>query len=123
VAKLPTLDAGISIYNLLEICGLASFNLSQEELARWFYYFDQLYGIKVIFPKNLERTAWQFFEELLNGMYKLFSKKMTFIDATTLLIAEEYEVSHIITWNKKHFEKRTQIPLMTPEDFLALMPT
>ncbi len=33
VERLPALDVSISIYNLLEICGLASFNLAEVELA------------------------------------------------------------------------------------------
>ncbi|HEY72538.1 MAG: hypothetical protein B6I35_06530 [Anaerolineaceae bacterium 4572_32.2] len=123
VEKLPTLDAGISIYGLLEICGLASFNLSEVELARWFYHFDQLYNVQVVFPKNLERPAEQYFDSILDEMYRLFVKKMTFVDAVILSIAEEYEMSHFITWNKKHFEGRTSIAVATPDDFLALSPT
>ncbi len=123
VEQLPTLDAGISIYSLLEICGLASFNLSEAELACWFYHFDQLYEVRVIFPRDLERTAEQYFDDLLDEMYRLFVRKMTFVDAAILSIAEEYAVSHLVTWNKKHFEGRTSIAVMTPEDFLAVVST
>ena len=61
VEKLPYLDGAIGIYNLLEICGLASFNLTPQKLAKWFYHFDQVYKIKVLFPVNLQaQTAEQF---------------------------------------------------------------
>lgn len=119
VAKLPNLDAGITIYNLLEMCGLASFNLSEIELARWFYHFDKLYNVRIIFPAALERAAEQYWSDWLGEMYRLFAGKMTFMDAALLAIAEEHAVSCLVTWNKKHFEGRTSIAVMTPEEVLS----
>ena len=122
VERLPKLDAGISVYTLLEICGLASFNLSEAELAQWFYHFDQLYRVRVVFPRDLDRTVERYFDDMLDEMYRLFVRKMTFVDAATLSIAEEYAVSYLVTWNKKHFAGQTSIPVMTPEDFLSTIP-
>jgi len=121
VERLPAWEAGISIYGLLETCGLASFNLSPLELAQWYYHFDQVYNVRVLFPHHLERTAARFFDDLLDATYRLFLRKMTFVDAVILMTAEEYSVSHLVTWNKKHFEGRTDILVMTPEEFLAAM--
>ena len=45
IEKLPELDAATSIYNLLEICGIAANVLSRSELEQLFYYFDELYGV------------------------------------------------------------------------------
>lgn len=122
VEALPTLDAAISLYGLLEICGLASFNLSKQELAQWFYHFDQSYAVSVLYPPDLERSAEQYFVELLDEMYQHFAQGMTFIDAVILSTAEAYQVSHLITWNVKHFAGRTAIPVLTPEAFLNLSP-
>ncbi len=119
IDRLPRLDVGISVYTLLEICGLASFNLTATELARWFYHFDQLYPVKVMLPVNLERTTDQYFVDLLDEMYRLFTRKMTFADAAILSIAEEYAVTHFVTWNKRHFEGRTAITVLTPDELLA----
>jgi len=119
VERLPALDAGVSIYTLLEICGLASFNLSEAELARWFYHFDRLYSVRVIFPAGLGRTAEEYWSGLLDEMYRLFAGRMTFMDAALLSIAEEYAVACLVTWNKKHFDGRTSVPVMTPGEFVA----
>ncbi|MEA1905227.1 MAG: hypothetical protein U9M97_05070 [Candidatus Hadarchaeota archaeon] len=118
VEKMLELDVGISIYNLLEICGIASFNLSPSELEQWFYRFDELYRVRILYPKNLERTIEQYFKDLTEEIFRLFSKKMTFVDAQILLTAEKYGVSHLVTWNIKDFEGRTHIPVLTPEEFL-----
>ena len=121
VEMLPSLDAGISVYTLLEICGLASFNLSSKEFARWFYHFDQLYEVKVLFPQDMERVTEQYFEDFLVEMYRLFVKKMTFLDAAILSIAEDYTVSHLVTWNTKDFVGRTAIKVMSPAEFVEKM--
>jgi predicted nucleic acid-binding protein len=122
VERLPALEAGLSIYSLLEICGLASFNLSSDELARWFYNFDRYYPLKVLLPIGLERTAEQYFANWLASLYQMFTRRMTFADAAILSIAEQYAATHFLTWNKRHFEGRTAVQVMTPEEFMATMP-
>jgi len=119
VETLPTLDAGIAIYNLFEICGIASFNLSPKELEQWFYHFDELFKVQVVYPKGLEQTLEKYFETLTPELFRLFGKRMTFVDAQMLSLAEEHRATHLVTWNKKDFEGRTKIAVMTPETFLA----
>ncbi len=47
------------------------------------------------------------------------SLKMNFMDALILNVAEEHDYSKFITWNVKHFEGRTDIPIRTPEEILS----
>jgi len=119
VEKMPALDAGLAVYSLFEICGLASFNLSPEELEQWFYHFDDLYQVRVVYPKGLEQTLEQYFESLAPELFRMFGKRMTFTDAQILLLAEEHNATHLVTWNKRDFEGRTSIQVVTPEEFLA----
>lgn len=51
-------------------------------------------------------------------MLELLGRKMTWGDTVLLKAAEDYEVEAIITWNKKHFEGRTTIETLTPEEYL-----
>ena len=51
-------------------------------------------------------------------MFRLVSKKMKYPDAQILFIAEEYGVSHLVTWNTKDFKGRTYISVLTPQEFL-----
>jgi predicted nucleic acid-binding protein len=53
-------------------------------------------------------------------VFELFGRKMTWGDAVLLKTAEDYEVAAIITWNKKHFEGRTAIEILTPAEYLAI---
>lgn len=45
---------------------------------------------------------------------------MSFSDALILSVAEEHSCSKLVTWNVKHFEARTDIPVKTPEEILTL---
>jgi hypothetical protein len=119
IQQLPSLAGALSIYSLLEICGLASFNLSPADLALWFYHFDRFYPVQVMLPLGLDRSADGYFAEWLEQMSQMFTRRMTFADAAILLVAEQYLATHFITWNKKHFEGRTTMSVMTPEEFLA----
>ena len=118
IEKLPKLDAATSIYNLLEICGIAANVLSRSELEQLFYYFDELYGVQLIYPKDSGRTVEEYFRDFTEQMFSLVSKKMKYPDAQILFIAEEYGVSHLVTWNTKDFKGRTYISVLTPQEFL-----
>jgi len=118
IEKLPELDAATSIYNLLEICGIAANVLSRSELEQLFYYFDELYGVQLIYPKDSGRTVEEYFRDFTEQMFRLVSKKMKYPDAQILFIAEEYGVSHLVTWNTKDFKGRTYISVLTPQEFL-----
>ncbi len=112
-------DASVAIYSLLEMCGLASFNLSIRELEQWFYHFDELYRVKVLYPKDLDQTLETYLEKMLADLFKLYGKRMTWLDAEILMIAEAYAATYLVTWNKKDFVGRTDIRVVTPEEFMA----
>jgi len=119
VARLPKMEAGFCIFSLFELCGISSFNLSPEELKRWSYHFDEVYGVEIVEPQRLYTVlAAEWFVRFSNQMFELLGRKMTWGDAVLLKTAEDYEVEAIITWNKKHFEGRTTIRTLTPEEYL-----
>ena len=119
VARLPKMEAGFCIFSLFELCGISSFNLSEEELKRWSYHFDEVYGVEIVEPQGLYTVlAAEWFARFSNQMFELLGRKMTWGDAVLLKTAEDYEVAAIITWNKKHFENRTTIRTLTPEEYL-----
>jgi predicted nucleic acid-binding protein len=119
VARLPKIGAGFCIFSLFELCGISSFNLSREELKRWSYHFDEVYGVEIVEPQGLYTVlAAEWLTRFSNQMLELFGRKLTWGDAVLVKTAEDYEVEAIITWNKKHFEDRTTIKTLTPEEYL-----
>lgn len=118
IEKLDSLDAYISVYNLFELLGLASFNLNEREFRRWFYEFDQVYSVSILYPPNLENFLQYHFSWLWEELFRLMSKKITYVDALLLSLAESFDADSIITWNKKDFLNRTEkVSILNPKDF------
>jgi hypothetical protein len=66
---LAVLDAGISIFTLIELCGIASFNLTPKDLRLWLHDFPSIYPVRILDPWGVGAVAsqaWfsQFLEEI-----------------------------------------------------------
>ncbi len=119
VEKLDSIDAAISSFTLLEVCGAASFRLSVDELSAWLFTFGAMYPVYVLDVHGVRTTdceAWwsTFMEEAAANI----AKKMTFGDAVLLREAENYDAEAIITWNTKDFVRRTRLTVLSPTAFL-----
>lgn len=119
IDQLPKIEAGFCIFSLFELCGICSFNLAPDELKRWMYHFDEVFDVQILEPQGLyTELAADWFEGFMHTIFGLFERKVTWGDAALLQAAEEYEVDAIVTWNKKHFENRTTIEVLTPQEYL-----
>ena len=119
IEKLGELEAAISVFTLLEICGVASFNLSSRELEYWLYQFTAVYPVLVLDPFGMNaQSAVAWVRTFLAEVSEHISKQMTFGDAIIVREAEQYGAEAIITWNTKDFLRRTRVPLFTPESYL-----
>lgn len=113
--SLATLEAGISTFTLMELCGIASFNLNPKDLQTWLYNFSTVYPVRVLDPwgagTDLSST-W--IGQFLSDLTDKIARRMSFGDAVLLREAECYGVAAIVTWNTKDFTRRTTIPMYTP---------
>ena len=119
VEKLASIDASISSFTLLEICGVGSFRLSVGELSSWLFGFGAIYPVFIIDVHGLrtnDSEAWWsiFVAEVAANI----AKRMTFGDAVLLREEEDYNVEAIVTWNTKDFFRRTRIDVLSPTAFL-----
>lgn len=112
-------DKCTSIYNLFELLGIASFNLNTSELKKLLKGFPEVYDIKILFPSTAYESTDAFLEQLFDRTFGKISLKMNFMDALILNVAEEHNCSKFVTWNVKHFEGRTDIPVLTPDEILT----
>ena len=119
IEKLASIDASISSFTLLEICGVASFRLSTDELSSWLFGFGTIYSVAIIDLHGLrthDGEAW--WSIFVAAVAANIAKRMTFGDAVLLREAESYQVEAIVTWNTKDFARRTQLKVFTPTAFL-----
>jgi predicted nucleic acid-binding protein len=116
--SLSTLEAGLSVFTLLELCGIASFNLTEKELRTWLSDFPSTYPVRILDPYGIgSEVSLAWFRIFLDELSGNIARKMTFGDAILLREAERYAVTAIITWNTKDFSRRTHIPVFTPASY------
>ena len=106
------------VFNVLEVCGIASFNKSTEDLKKLFFAFHQTYGLQVLYPTVRQASAQVLLKDLVAEVFTYILLKMNFNDALILSTAEAHGVSTLVTWNVKHFAERTRINVTNPEEFL-----
>ena len=113
-------DKCTSIFNLFELLGIVSFNLSTTDLKKLLKGFSEVYDIKILFPETSYESPDAFVEQLFDNVFEKIILKMSFSDALILSVAEEHSCSKFVTWNVKQFEGRTDIPVKTPKEMLSL---
>ena len=111
-----------SIHNLLELCGILSFNLSPESLLH-------LYGgIKKRFQLKQILFATYSDENLIintNTVFTQLLKKMSFGDALVAGCVEYHGdiLEGFVSWNVKYYEGKLNIDVYTPADLLKSLRT
>lgn len=106
-----------TIFNLLEVCGILSFNLSEKQLLELFHYFPQHYHVDVFPHSTMESPLPAFSTE---DLFKIISMKTAFGDALILAAVQKYVpgAARFVSWNAEHFQGRLAIPVLTPREFL-----
>ena len=107
-----------SIVNLLELCGILSFNLNRRQLDNLFHFFPRRYFVK-IFPEDYLTLAT--FQFGMRQLFKMISRRLSFADALLLQHVESHSprVSAFITWDADHFKGKSSLDILTPGDYLS----
>ena len=120
VTIFPRLSVGFSIFSLLELCEISSFNLSTQELRRWMYTFEETYSVEILHPQTAKEDSAEFWlASFITSLFERIEKRVTLGDAFVLQTAEEFQVETPIAWNPREFTDRTTLPVLTPVEFLA----
>jgi len=107
-----------TIVNLMELCGILSFNLNREQLLDlWTYFFDR-YKITVLPEPDLQRD---FPGIEIRRLFDILSKKSSSGDALMMAVAEKYLsfVSTMVTWDNEHFKEKFNGKVLTPDEYIA----
>lgn len=107
-----------STLNVLEICGILSFNLSVAALHALYVHFAQRYRVAVVPGGGYEaRLPAPAAREVLARM----EKRMALKDAEIALVVEQHAASldAFVTWNAKHFAGKVPVPVLTPPQWLG----
>ncbi len=106
-----------TIVNLLELCGILSFNLNENQLFELWFYFQDRYQVSVFPVHDLETN----FPAIgIHEIFDLLKKKTSLGDALVMAVARKHLpfVSTMITWDNEHFEDKFPGDVLTPEEFM-----
>jgi len=120
LSQVRPIPKATTIFNLLEICGKASFSLSLAALQKLYRNFDKNYRVRVLFPKTQDLSGEEFLQRVLiqRSLHKILTR-MAFLDALILSTAEDYpEIDTFVTWNARHFRGKTSLSVLTPREYL-----
>ena len=118
-----TAQPATTIYNVMEILGQLSFNLSADQLDGWREWLVNAYRLTVIWDvDSKEQVIPEHLREIIyeRPFQKMQSVRMAFMDALILSSAERApDVECFVTWNAKHFKGKTSLTVLTPEEYLS----
>ncbi len=120
--RVQNAEIGLTVYNLMELLGKLSFNLSPERLDNWQSWLTDAYQLQVIWPESTRnQDAEAFFRsEMFDRPFLKFRKqRMAFMDALILDLAERMpNAEYFVTWNARHFKQKTSLQVLTPSEYL-----
>jgi predicted nucleic acid-binding protein len=105
--------------NLLEICGILSFNLSERQLRQLWFYFPERYKVTVLPDTSLDSPLPS---ATVNELFDLIKERMSFGDAYILAIARKIlpSLTTVVTWDKNHFQGKFSGRILTPAEYVSL---
>ena len=113
-----TTDKATTVYNVLEFCGIIATSTQEIELEKLFKAFHTERGVAILYPELY--GDYLLFSVFIEQVLGRMQRGMRYGDAKILAVAEENDVTTLVTWNKQHFEGKTHIPVKTPSEFLNL---
>ena len=105
-----------TIVNLLELCGILSFNLNEKQLIELWVYFQDKYGV-VVLPVPSFETNFPIIK--IKETFDLITARTPLGDALMISVARKHLpfVTTLVTWDDLHFKDIFPGTVLTPERF------
>jgi hypothetical protein len=106
-----------SVLNVLETCGILSFNLTVTALHSLYAHFAHRYRLTLVpgggYDTRLPAPA-------VRDVLARMEQGMALKDAEIALAAEQHatNLSAFVSWNAKHFAGKLSMPALTPREWL-----
>jgi hypothetical protein len=107
---------GLGIYNLMELCGIASgHGITARQL---FLQYLSSPDIQVLYPPVVLHNHTLHWQHYIQALLARVERSMRLGDAAVLWTVESCQCESLITWNKRHFDGKTSLSVMTPGEWL-----
>jgi predicted nucleic acid-binding protein len=111
-------DGVTSVINVLETCGVLSFNLSPRQLRALFAYFDRQFAVRIVGGTSEGPLVAASGREVLGYL----GRRLSFGDGLVAYALETWapRASAFVSWDARHFLGKVSAPALTPSEFLNL---
>ena len=117
--KIKDQPKGITIFTLLELCGIVATSTGKEDASEIFHQYISSGDSIIIYPDLLTKNTDEFWASLVSESFLRIQRGMRLGDAAILWALEtNQEVDTFVTWNTKHFKGKTSLKILTPSEFL-----
>lgn len=106
-----------SVYNILEVCGILSFYLNEQQLLDLYYHFPRRYNLQGIALLKPDQRLPSF---KISSIIDVIGRKSSFGDALIICAAAKRagELDYFVSWNAEHFRDKLPLPVLTPSEYL-----
>lgn len=103
-----------TLFNLLELAGILSFNLNEQQVLDLIALFPSHYGVAVLPPVDLAGTLPRL---EVGALARRIARRCAFGDAMIIEAAERVSPpgSRFVTWDAEHFQGRTSLTVVKPD--------
>jgi len=103
-----------TLFNLLELAGILSFNLNRQQVLDLLCIFPGQYRVAILPPLDIEANLPRL---PIRTLVNRIAGRSAFGDALVIEAAERYAPrgSRFVTWDAKHFTGRTTLQVITPK--------
>ncbi len=110
-------DGVTTIFNLLEVCGVLSFNLNARQLRELYTYFPTRYGVGIAPAHGPNPPLPQLY---VSAILRVMEVKASLGDALIIALLKVLRPvpDSVVTWNADHFRGRVDPPVLTPAQAL-----
>jgi len=107
-----------TVVNLLELCGILSFNLNEKQLYDLWFYFQDRYKVTVQ-PASTMESSFPLIG--IKEIFDLLEKRSSLGDALMIAVCRKHLpfISTLVTWDNDHFTDKFAGSVVTPVEFLG----
>lgn len=109
-------NGATTLVNLLEVCGILSYNLEFSQLKELFFYFPHRYQLQVLPVHSLQGPLP---EVGISDLFSFIENKLSLGDALVAEFMHQYipGAEVFVSWNARHFQN-LHLPAITPAEYL-----
>lgn len=112
---------GVTIYNLLELCGIIASSGKHQEAKKFFQEYFTKADIQILFPQISFRNEKEYWAIQNDELIHRIERGVRLGEAVILWAIETNEIDIFVTWNKKHFEGKTPVKILAPDQFVETL--